>query len=1027
VSLLGFVEEVSNNGGQKGEFSFAPSLFWSPMFHLYFIRAFLWAFSIWLVAPSTVSATSLDLLQHQSWRARDGAPAEVTSLAQTRDGYLWLGTSAGLFRFNGVDFESLEQAFNISLLSNDVCALLASGDGGLWVGYRFGGVSHIREGKITHYHSKRTDGKLFPGNGSTRWLVEDSDGAIWATGSALSVFRNNQWQVADRALPRGNTSGMYADRQGGVWAGLGDGIYWKQKGRESFKKVSERAALTFFAQGPDGFVWALTYGNGFTRFDPSSGAQTDPPAALRKMLTNGRIIFDRNGNLWSASTDAPLYRIERDVILGSAAQAANGTALESMTQRSGLSGGVVGAVMEDREGNIWVGTSGGLDKFRSARVQRLRLPGDHDAVSLALAAADDGKVWLADSVAGLFIAGEKIQPADGSLKTVTLAYRAPSGRLWLGNEQALWLRDNGKLQRIEWPIRSPRMTPQAAVEEESGALWISFAFDGVYRLYQGKWEEKTPIFKGGNTTAFAMARDTFGAVWISYGADTLYRVNGGDAQRFSDEAGLRLGKVLAITPAQEGLWFGGTDAVMHYDGRAFRPLHGVNSHAFKGVSGIVATANGDLWLNSDDGIVHIKAAALSRWRASPSFGVNFELLNAFDGAVGKPAHARPLPTALQASDGRLWFTTGEHALVVDPATPYANALPPPVSITQVAIDGAKVLPGAPIVVPSDAQRIEIDFAGLSLAIPERNRYRYRLIGVERDWINVSARRSVAYTNLAPGDYVFEVMASNNDGVWSETAAQLRFNVQPAFHQTWWFRGAALLSFGLALWLLHHLRMQVITQRISERLQSQQIERVRIARELHDTLLQGVGSLSLMVHSAINKIDREHPVVPFLSNGLKQAESVIAEGRERVVRLRVDVETGDILIDELGMLGLDLTAGCKTRFSLVVRGQTRPIERQIADECRSVAREAIWNAVQHAHAASISLQVEFSRRALTLRIHDDGCGIAAAVLASGGREGHWGMPGMRERAERVGGRLLIQVCDGTRVVLSVPARLAYKKS
>lgn len=237
----------------------------------------------------------------------------------------------------------------------------------------------------------------------------------------------------------------------------------------------------------------------------------------------------------------------------------------------------------------------------------------------------------------------------------------------------------------------------------------------------------------------------------------------------------------------------------------------------------------------------------------------------------------------------------------------------------------------------------------------------------------------------------------------------------------------MLSFGLALWLLHHLRMQVITQRISERLQSQQIERVRIARELHDTLLQGVGSLSLMVHSAINKIDREHPVVPFLSNGLKQAESVIAEGRERVVRLRVDVETGDILIDELGMLGLDLTAGCKTRFSLVVRGQTRPIERQIADECRSVAREAIWNAVQHAYAASISLQVEFSRRALTLRIHDDGCGIAAAVLASGGREGHWGMPGMRERAERVGGRLLIQVCDGTRVVLSVPARLAYKKS
>jgi len=155
--------------------------------------------------------------------------------------------------------------------------------------------------------------------------------------------------------------------------------------------------------------------------------------------------------------------------------------------------------------------------------------------------------------------------------------------------------------------------------------------------------------------------------------------------------------------------------------------------------------------------------------------------------------------------------------------------------------------------------------------------------------------------------------------------------------------------------------------------------------------------------------------------------VIAEGRERVARLRADVESGDMLIDELGMLGLDLTAGCSTRFSLVVSGQKRPIERQVAEECRSVAREAIWNAVQHANATMINLHVEFGRRALTLRIRDDGCGIAPAVMECGGKDGHWGMPGMRERAERIGGRLLIQVSEGTRVVLSVPTSLAYKRA
>jgi signal transduction histidine kinase len=238
--------------------------------------------------------------------------------------------------------------------------------------------------------------------------------------------------------------------------------------------------------------------------------------------------------------------------------------------------------------------------------------------------------------------------------------------------------------------------------------------------------------------------------------------------------------------------------------------------------------------------------------------------------------------------------------------------------------------------------------------------------------------------------------------------------------------AVALLIIIGLWAAHRVRAKVLTRRVSERLQTQQLERLRIARELHDTLLQGVSSLTLMVHNAISKVDREHPVVPLLTDGLKQAEAVIAEGRARVARLRVNVEAGDVLIDELGILGIEMTAGSPTRFTLTVHGPARPLKTQVADECRGIAREAIWNAVQHANAARITLVIDFGRRHFTLQVGDDGCGVPQHVLAGGGIQGHWGLPGMGERAAAIGGRLEIQTRKGTQVALRVPARLAYTR-
>jgi len=929
-----------------------------------------------------------------------------------------------VFRFDGVRFESVESVYDVKLWTNEVISLKVSQAGGLWIGYRFGGVSYLHDGKMTHYQYQLKGDRFFPSAG-VRGFAEAKDGTVWAITDRLNVFKNGKWEAIDEGIPRGRGTGLLIDRRGGVWAAFASGLFWRHDQNSGFKKISTRSTPTQFAEAPDGTVWAVTDAQGLAQFDASDGSLLSTAHVKDRGMISGRLMFDRDGNLWCASFDGVLQRLSRTALANHAE--AEPELVEAISEKEGLTGGVVTNLLQDREGNVWVTTSSGIDRFREAPVSRVPVPVQQGAVVLAIAAADHGKMWVTDWNGGLFLADKVAEPVDGNLKNMSMMYRGPSGRLWMGNPEALWVRENGTMRHYEWPLHSGAQVPQAVVEDAQGGLWVSLTYDGVFRFHNGTWTNMSRMIDLGNPTAYAMAADAEGNVWLSYGVNTLLRVKESAVKRYGPEDGLNLASIVTIVSLHGELWLGGTEGTMHFDGKRFQKLSGTGNHIFKGVSGIVPAASGDLWLNGDDGIIRIPSSELAKWKANAEYGVAYEKFDFLDGVVGKPKHSRPVPTAMAGTDGRLWFAIGKTLMMVDPATRLRNSIPPPVKITEVDIDGVRLLPGAPVVMQPGAQRIEINFASLSLSVPEQNRYRYRMIGADDNWSSVNASRSVAYTNLAPGSYRFEVSATNNDGVWSTSPAYLRFEVLPVFYQTWWFRSAAALLFILALWLVHLVRIRSLARRISDRLQSQQLERVRIARELHDTLLQGVGSLSLMVHTAINKVDREHPVVPFLSNGLKQAETVISEGRERVARLRVNVEAGDVLIDELGILGIELTAGSQTRFELAVQGKIRSLETQVADECRAIAREAIWNAVQHARAGTITLAINLGRRHLTLQVRDDGCGIAADVLAAGSCEGHWGLPGMRERAARIGGRLEIQAGKGSTVLLSVPARLAYKRT
>ena len=325
--------------------------------------------------------------------------------------------------------------------------------------------------------------------------------------------------------------------------------------------------------------------------------------------------------------------------------------------------------------------------------------------------------------------------------------------------------------------------------------------------------------------------------------------------------------------------------------------------------------------------------------------------------------------------------------------------------------------------------MRIDYVGLSLTMAERVRYRYKLEGVDTQWQEAGARRQAFYTNLRPGVYQFQVMASNNDGVWNETGATVAFTIPPAFIQTVWFVALCGVAGSALLWLLIGIRTRQVANRMRARLEDRLAERERIARELHDTLLQSTQGLIVHFQVVANRIARDEQDRAFLESTLKRADEVLAEGRDRVLDLRGPADLLADLPAALFAAGNELAQAHTARFSTSIEGKLRELEQRAKDEAYRIGREALINAFRHAQASLIEVQVIFGDADLRLRIRDDGLGIAAQTLQTGAKSGHWGLKGMRERALRIGAELAIwsRPDAGTEIELKIPGHIAYRET
>ncbi len=473
------------------------------------------------------------------------------------------------------------------------------------------------------------------------------------------------------------------------------------------------------------------------------------------------------------------------------------------------------------------------------------------------------------------------------------------------------------------------------------------------------------------------------------------------------------------------MWIGGERGLARMEGGRVRNVVPAVLEDFRGISGIVSDAAGDLWLNGARGVLHVRAVDVPALFGGPD-QPRYEKFDALDGLPGVAAQFRPLPTAARSDDGRLWFATTSGLVSVDPRRIARNPIPPPVKILSLDADGTALpFDNGEIELAADTRNLRIGFTALSLAVPERVRFRYRLEGFDGRWIETS-ERSALYNAPGHGRYVFRVMASNNDGVWNETGDSMVISIAPNYWETSWFRALCVVVFAGVLWLLYLLRLRQVGARIRARLDERHRERERIARELHDTLLQSTQGLILRLDASSRKLPGDDPVRAELESAINTAERVAAEGRERVRGLRRHAgesrDLGAALLAVQEEAGQELPA-----VRLVVEGTPRPIQMRVWEEAYMIGREALLNAFQHAGATSVEIRIRYSRHAFALRIRDDGVGLQPDALAG---EGHWGMAGMRERATRVGGTLKVHSGPsrrGTEVLVRIPGSLAWEMS
>jgi signal transduction histidine kinase/ligand-binding sensor domain-containing protein len=989
-----------------------------------------WLASCVFLFPSRAHPLSPDVtlaqLGHSAWRLQDGAlPGVPNVLAQTADGYIWIGTQSGLIRFDGAEFVAFVPPNGQGLRSPTVTALYGAADGSLWIGTTLD-LERWKDGQLRQYAEP---------SGLFAAVREAPDGSIWAsryhTGDdagplCRALEKTLRCYGPQQGLPFSDAGPLAIERTGAIWIATANKLARWERGRSQVFAPAGLAAsgsLEGFKSvviAPDGSIWS-----GVLHGGPGLGLQHFADHKWQPLVTAHEdtstwevtaLLFDHDHTLWVGTLSRGICRIA-------------GARIDHFGLSDGLTADSISGIFEDREGNVWVATAKGIDKFRQTRVvtfsSRQGLSADN---AQAVLASRTGAIWVSNGALDRISDGTvtTYRERDGLPgKTVTALFEDHRGVLWIGVDDGVSTFDRGhftKMDSVEGPI-GPVLQ---FAETPDGTVWGASVLP-PYRLVRmngSRVLDSIAAPPGKRITGVVSGPD--GTVWVALYSD-LARFRGGRWDIIPLHRPPRTGLIseIVVPDAHTVLAATNTDILEWRDGTV-RSLTTQNGLPCKRADSLAFDQRGDLWIYLSCGLAVIEPAQLENWWREPATKLRLRLLDTYDGV--QAAHPDFHPTAAVAPDGKLWFANSTDVQMVDANHLLRNPLIPNVVIQGLSGDGRFYDPRLAVELPPLTRSVRIDFTALSFVVPQRVRFRYRLDGWDTEWQDPGARRQSFYTNLAPGAYRFSVIASNDDGVWNTRGDSLTFRIAPAYYQTWWFKLLCAAAGLLLLQSAYIYRLRRAKVSIQQRLSARLGERERIARELHDTLLQGIQGLLLKFHALANSLPSESTARRTLDQLLAQTRGVIEEARARVRDLRGVHSPSIDLADLLRSYSENCSQASSSELTVSVIGRASTLNPIACEEALSIAREAIANAFTHADAKHIEIEITYGPRALALRVRDDGKGMDQATVDSG-RVGHWGIVGMRERARSFGAELKIWSRSGvgTEIELNIPAALAYPQS
>jgi ligand-binding sensor domain-containing protein/two-component sensor histidine kinase len=943
------------------------------------------------------------------WQTVDGLPEDFAqSLAETPDGYLWIGTSGGLVRFDGVRFTIFNSQNEPAFRDDSVYALATSNDGALWAGTEGGGLLRYRDRQFRPFG--KAEGLT---NGFVRVIFEDRDRNLWVgTDDGLFRLRGDSLVREDGRgeIPSVAVHSIWQDREGRLLVG-GSGLLILSGGHAEYYSSTASLAdnsIRTIRQTSDGAVWIGTI-SGLRRLD--KGIQGDPfraPLLIRD--TNVDFLVEgRGGALWIGTYGQGVIRYEDGKFL-------------HLTAPALLPHNNVLSIFEDGEGDIWIGTQSGLERLSPS-------------------------------------AAATVTTADGAPQSINTIYQDPHGELLVA---AL----NGRLFRVSHQVLTPVQLPRELMtvpirnvfRESRGALWFGSDGQGVFRVQDGAATHFS--MKNGLVNEFvrAFCEDLDGGIWI--GTDGgLSRWYGGAFRNFNTNDGLAYGSIRALLlDANGSLWVatdGGLshfqhgvflrDSLLHYfRGQKIRALyqdragslwigtHGEglfllkDHHLFRLTqrNGLPASKiyfisedrSGKMWMSGPGGIVSAAREDLEALARDPSHSIAVRVYSASDGLGTNQMNGGVQPAGSLAASGEFWFPGTKGAVSIRPDAPVKSS-PPPVLIEQVLADDRPVPITPPIRIAPGAGKLELHYTAIRLRAPEQIRFKYWLEGSEPEWTDAGTRRIAYYTNVPGGTYQFHVVAYelNDPAHSSETVLRIRW--LPHFYQTAWFYALCVLALMTAAAGAYGVHVRNIRKRFSAVLD----ERNRLAREMHDTLIQGCVGVSALLEAASSAQE----VSPKIANELldrarNEVRATVDEARLAVWNLRQSSGNASDLTSAIEQLSHRI--GTETGVPVMFQSSGQPIAvtADAADSLMMLIREALYNAVRHGAPNKLGVRLVFRRHDLRVEIEDDGCGFDPSATSDPGVR-HYGLIGMRERVSHLGGELQLVSSPGhgTKVLLHLP--------